>query len=171
MRHGESNYNIKGLLNSDPKKLVYLTKRGKKQAEDIVKQLKNEDIEIIFTSEFLRAKQTANVINKSLNIPIKIDKRINERKTGFEGKLESDFQRLIEKDKFNLKPKGGESFQEEKNRVFSFLEYLKKTKYENVLIISHGEPIMICAGYFKKLSNEEILNVKIDNCELIKFEI
>ena len=86
IRHGQSNYNVKNLCNDDPKKRVYLTALGKKQAENARERLKNENIEVIYISELPRTKQTAHIINKSHKVPIKVDARINERKTGFEGR-------------------------------------------------------------------------------------
>lgn len=55
IRHGQTNYNVKTLCNSDPKKRVYLTKLGKRQIEDVARKLKNKNIKIIFVSELPRA--------------------------------------------------------------------------------------------------------------------
>ena len=86
MRHGESEYNVKGLLNQDPKIKVHLTSKGKKQAENAAKKLRKINFDAIFVSEFVRTQETAKIINQGRGTPSFVDKRINEPKTGFEGK-------------------------------------------------------------------------------------
>ena len=170
LRHGQSNYNVKDLCNSNPKKPVHLTELGKKQIEKAGEILKNEKLDIIFVSQFPRTKESAKIINKERKIKIKIDKRINDRKTGFEGKSYYDYVKAIEKDKFFIKLKGGESFQEEKKRVFSFLKDLIKRHYNTVLVVTHEEIIKIVQGYFNNLSDEQMWKIKVDNGQLMKFE-
>ncbi len=171
VRHGQSNYNIKNICNSDPKKRVYLTGLGKRQIQDVRKRLRKEKIEVMFVSEFPRTRESANIVNKNRNVPIIIDKRINDRKTGFEGKSYFDFIKFIEKDPFRIKPKGGESFQEEKKRVFSFLGDLIKINYSVILVVAHEEIIKIVKGYFDRLSEEEMWGVRVENGQVMEFDI
>lgn len=171
LRHGQTNYNVKDLCNSDPKIDVHLTKLGKKQAENVREMLKNKEIDIILVSELPRTMQTAEIINKYHNVEIRADKRINDRKTGFEGKSYFDYRKAIEKNPFYIRPKGGESFQEEKRRVFSFLDDLIKMDYRSVLVVSHEEIMKIIKGYFEKLSDEEMWDVRVGNGEIIEFEV
>ena len=171
VRHGQTNYNAeKDLVNSDPSKDVHLTELGKSQAKNVAEKLKHKNIDIIFVSELPRTRQTANIINVYHTSPIKVDKRINDRKTGFEGRPYREFVEAVEKDIFNTKFGDGESFLEEKERVFSFLSDLKSLNYDNVLVVSHGEPIKLAVGYFKSLSNEDIWKLNINNCQLLEFE-
>ena len=170
LRHGQSTYNVKDLCNGNPRKPVFLTELGKTQIEKAREKLENEKLEVIFVSQFPRTKESAKIINKEHNIKIKIDKRINDRKTGFEGKSYYDYIKAIEKDKFFIKLKGGESFQEEKKRVFSFLKDLIKKHYNTVLVVTHEEIIKIVNGYFNKLSDEQMFRIKVDNGRIMKFE-
>src|SRR3989338_5397728 len=162
-RHGQSNYNVIDLCNNNPKINVYLTELGKKQAKNVGEMLKNKKIEIILISELPRTRQTAEIINEYHKVEVRIDKRINDRKTGFEGKSYYDYIKVIEKDKFHIKPKGGESFQEEKKRVFSFLDDLIKMNHKTILVVSHEEIMKIVKGYFENLSDEEMWNVGVEN--------
>ncbi|MDO8508392.1 MAG: histidine phosphatase family protein [Nanoarchaeota archaeon] len=171
VRHGQSNYNVGNLCNDDPKKKVFLTELGKKQAEKVRANLKNEQINGIFVSQLPRTMETAKIINSDHHAPIMVDSRINDRKTGFEGKSYFDYIKAIEKDRFNIKPKGGESFQEEKKRVYLFIEDLKKLRYRTVLVVCHEETIKIAHAYFNHLSDEEMPNIKVDNGQLIEFEM
>ncbi|MBU1987926.1 MAG: histidine phosphatase family protein, partial [Nanoarchaeota archaeon] len=59
MRHGESEYNVKKLINFDPSVPVHLTENGKKQAEEAAGELKHIRFDAICSSEFPRARETA----------------------------------------------------------------------------------------------------------------
>lgn len=171
VRHGQSVYNLKNLVNDYPEKDVHLTSLGINQSEDLARKLKDRKFDVIFVSEFPRARETADIINKYHNILINVDPRLNERKTGFDGRLESEFEKAVEKDRFHIKPKNGESWQEEKKRLFSFLDDIKKNRYESVLVVTHGDNMLIIKGYFKKLSDQEMWNLSYpDNCEIIEYE-
>ena len=169
VRHGQTNYNLKHLCNDDPKVDVHLTEEGTKQAEIIANKLKDIKFDAVFISEIPRTRETAEIINK--NLKLKVDSRINDRKTGLEGGTTAKFNEIMKDDLFNKKINDGESFQEEKKRVFSFLDELSKLDYKNVLIVSHHETIKIITGYFKKLNDQEMWDLRINNCMVQEFDI
>lgn len=171
IRHGQTNYNVKDLCNYDPTKDVHLTDLGKKQAKIAAEKIRDKNFDIIFISELPRTRETADIINIYHQVPIKIFKDINDRNSGFESKPVAEFNKAIEKDKFNLKLNNGESFQEEKERIFNFLESLKRLSYNSILIVSHMETMQIINGYFNNLNDKEIWNIKIDNCQILEFSI
>ncbi len=171
VRHGQTNYNILNLCNDNPKKDVHLTELGKKQAEKIRDLIKNVKLDLVIISELPRAKETALIITENHNVKFKIEPRINDRKTGFDSKPVSEFFKALESDIFNLKFNDGESFQEEKIRIHSFLDELKIYNYENILVVSHNEVMQVINGYFNNLTDEEIWKTKIDNCHIFEVEI
>lgn len=171
IRHGETNYNLLDLCNDDPTKDVHLTELGKEQADIIAETLKHIDIDLVFISELPRTKETAEIITKNHDVKFRIDPRINDRKTGFDSRPVPDFFNALKPDMFNLKFNDGESFQEEKKRVFSFLEDLKLLKHKTILIVTHSEILQIINGYFNNLSDKDMWNTKIDNCQVLEFEI
>jgi len=170
MRHGQTEENTRWILNDDPKRVVHLNSEGSRQSEEAAEKLKRKSFRAVFTSEFARTIETAEIVNKYHHAPLIIDSRINERKTGFDGKHVSEFVKNL-KDRFNTKPPKGESWQEEKERIRSFLDDLKTRKYGSVLIVTHGEPMMHMAGYFRKLTDEEMWKLEIDNCDIMEFEV
>ena len=171
VRHGQTNYNVLNLCNDDKSKDVHLTELGKQQAERVAEKLKDINLERVFISELPRTKETAEIITKNHNVIFQIESRINERKTGFEGKLVSDFFNALKSDPFNLKFNNGESFQEKKRSVFSFLEELENLNYNEILVVTHGEILQIINGYYNNLSDQEMWNIEIDNCEILNIEI
>lgn len=173
VRHGQTISNINNICDDDSLKKTSLTKKGEKQAKKVAEILKEKNIDIIFTSEFFRTNETANIINQYYKVKIKIDKRLNDRKTGFTGESQKTFIKFLKdsKDFWNVKHKNGESFEEEKKRVHSFVKYLKNFSYKVVLIVAHGETIQIIRGYFEDLTNKEMLNLNIKNCSIYKIKI
>ena len=83
-RHGQTEWNVLGKVQGRAD--IGLNEKGKQQAEETRKTLENEKIDLIICSPLLRAKQTAEIINKNRNIPIIYDDDIIERDFGeFEG--------------------------------------------------------------------------------------
>ena len=178
VRHGQTISNIKDICDDDPSKKTSLTTKGEAQAQEAAEILKNKKIDIIFTSEFFRTNETADIINKYHNVKIKVDKKLDDRKTGFTGESERTFLKFLidSRDFWNAKHKNGESFEEEKKRVISFIKNLKKSAYksyeayEDVLIITHGEPIKIIKGYFDNLNNKKMFKLTIGNCSIHNYK-
>ena len=168
IRHGQTNYNVLDLCNDDPTKDVHLTELGKQQAKIVGEKIKNIKLDIAIVSELPRTKETASIITDNRPIEFKVEPRINDRKTGFDGKPVSDFLEALKPDIFNLKLSNGESFREEKKRAFSFLEELKNYNLTNVLVVSHSEILQIINGYFNNFSDQEMWDTKIDNCQVLE---
>ena len=58
--------------------------------------------------------------------------------------------------KFDNRPEGGENWNDILSRVKSFLDDVeKKYKNEIILVVSHGDPIWLMAGYLRGYENEE----------------
>lgn len=173
IRHGQSENNVKGLCDCDPKIKTPLTKKGANQAKLASSKLKSKSFDIIFASELFRAQKTAEIINKNHQLEVIIDKRLNDRYSGFHGKPVSDFFNALNKSNnfWEFKFPRGESFEEEKERVFDFLNSLKQMNYKSVLTVTHEEAMRIISGFFNKLTNDKMWNIKIDNCQVLEFQL
>ncbi len=168
LRHGLAETNIKGILSADPKRKYHLTSKGKEQvmkaAQGIKKLLKDEKIDLIFSSDILRCKETAEIVKKELGFNGKIILTKNLREIGlgeWEGKSMKELKKYLSK---NLKEylscglKRGESWNDFKIRALSFIDEIeKKYKNKNILIVSHGDILWSLDSAFKGLSQKEIL--------------
>jgi len=173
VRHGETNYNKKNLINSKPTEKVYLTPKGVSQAQEVADKLKEESIDIIIVSELYRSEQTAAIINNYHLRPMFIDERINDHKIGLEGEPITKYYDLIKDfpDWKTAKLQGGESYLEMKQRVFEFLKDLERKKqFKTVLVVTHLAIVRLIKSYFEKLSDEEIINHDVKNCEMVVFQ-
>lgn len=169
VRHGETNYNVLGLSNDDPRKDVHLTQKGKEQSEDVANILRDVPINHIYISQLKRTRETAEIINKHHGVPILEDARINDRRTGFEGKKSILFEEAVKEDPIRIKPDGGESFLEEKFRVHLFLENLHAQSFKTVLIVTHSEIMKIINGHYRNMSDREMWELSFGNCEILRF--
>ena len=89
-RHGQTDWNFKHLMQGSTD--IKLNQKGIEQAEEVASKLEKEIIDLIICSPLVRARQTAEIINKNRNIPIRYDYRIVERDYGeYEGKSSNDF--------------------------------------------------------------------------------
>jgi|SRR3989344_1664922 len=162
IRHGESKANVAGILLSHPKEGTVgfgLSKKGKKQVKDSVLRNKrstllDSDI-IIYSSDFLRAKETAEIAKKLIGAKkINFHKNLRER---YFGKLDktalSNITRVWEYDKMsaNHKHSDVESPHEVLKRTIELINQLEK-KYKNkkILLVSHGDVLQILYTHFLK---------------------
>jgi len=165
IRHGETTYNVKDICNQDPKINVPLTEKGILQAETARDILMDIRYDAVYTSQFPRARQTAEIINIHGAQTI-IDERINDILVGvqFEAKPVADVEIAREEGRLP----DGESFQELKLRANAFLNDLLKTDFKVVLIVTHQDTSKALIGLLKDLSDEEMFNMSIDNCQIIE---
>jgi len=179
LRHGEAVSNVKGFVSSWPEKNINpLTEVGTNQAKAVAREIMSKNIELIFSSDVLRAKQTAEIIASRLKKKIKFDKRLREIDFGiFNSKPIADFIGHFASRKKRIKEKApqGESYEDILKRIESFLRDIEK-KYSNkkILIVSHQAPLFVLEGLFLGFSLEQSIDFFTDekllsNCELKKF--
>lgn len=181
MRHGQSTYNMENKFTGwlDPP----LSELGKKQSKEIAKELSQYNIDIVYSSTLLRAKQTAEIIiNNHPNIPknIILDPLLNERNYGkWAGKNKNKVKSEVGEEKFlevrrgwEIPPEDGESLQDTAHRVNNWIEKLKTehTNNENILIVSHGNTIRAISVLLNINTKENIHNFELQTGKILIFE-
>ncbi len=165
LRHGQAISNIENIISCWPEKFYNpLTEEGKRQVKKTAEELlKNKDkIDLIFSSDILRAKETAEIVGQTLGLEPKYDERLREYNVGeFNNRKIDEFKNFLPRsiNRFKDKPPEGESYSEIRKRVASFLSDLEK-KYsgKNILIVSHQLPLVLLEGQLEGLSDEEIFH-------------
>ena len=168
MRHGEAEGNVLGLLDSGPKKF-HLTSKGKKEVECSVAQLKkslagrHERIDLIFSSDVTRAKETAEIAEGVLGIKkTAFDVRLREIRVGreYEGRSANIYDAHFStyEDHFEKKLSGGESLRDVRARAWKFFKECEaKHKGKNILIVSHGDPIWVLEQAAGGITEQELI--------------
>ncbi len=166
VRHGESEANVAGVINDDPAQQVRLTSRGRGQAEAAVAGLSGVAFSHAYASQFLRARETAEIILAGLGLvlPLRVDARLNERRSGLDGQPVEAFNGLVRADPVRIKPETGESFLEQMARLQGFLDETAGRNPEAVILaVSHENPILAAAALAGR-PPEEAARGAIANC-------
>lgn len=144
IRHGLTGLNKQKKVNGEIDEP--LAPEGVQQAEEAISLLP-KTIKQIYSSPMLRAKQTAEIINFKLKIPISLIEELTEVRMGLSlaGKSWEEMEGGLElKEKhrsvqFDYQPYGGESVEDVKKRLLSFFKKINgKYKDNEVLLITHG---------------------------------
>lgn len=165
VRHGETDENAKEIVQGHTDTL--LNEKGKEQARKVSLRLKDEKIDMIFSSDLRRARETAEEISKFHKAPVKISKELRERNYGsVELKFVREYSDILEKSgkaRYAFKPEGGESFPDVVERAKRFLEKIQKYEGKTVVIVSHGGFIRMLLSLLTGKSMEEAGSIKIYN--------
>lgn len=170
-RHGETNYNVLKLHNADPKVDVHLTEKGISEAKNLAEELKDEDFDAIYVSELPRTGQTASYLQQ--NSPRIIDARLNDINSGFEGKSVAEYHKLRDsaEDPFTYKAPNGESSEEVYLRTKEFLQDLKNSNYNQILIITSKHNFRHFKNIIDKTDPRKSLKNPVKNTEILIREI
>jgi len=142
--------------------------------------LKDEKIDIIYTSDLTRALDTAKeiaVFHKG--VPFKLSEELRERNPGkeFQGrkdkKIDWDTETVARFKTLDKAVEGGENWSQLYERARSFLDKLLHShKNETVLVVSHGGLVRALVCVIKNLPPQEIFNTdKLGNTSISIFEI
>lgn len=173
MRHGESEYNLLGRCNADPAVRVSLTELGRQQAGAARERLRQEPIRRIYVSRLQRAQETAAIVCGGHCADIRVDARLDDRNTGFEGRPVAEYMTAMQAapDLFQWKAPGGESYLEMVARVHDFIADLVADEVDMALVVTHHEVLQAVAGHFQNLEPARMWRVWVGNCETLEFEV
>lgn len=170
-RHGQTDWNVEKRVQG--KADIELNATGIEQAKITSEKLKDEKIDIIIFSPLKRAKQTAEIINQTLNCPIIYEDGISERDFGeFEGKQGTDFDfEGFWSYKKNLQYDKAENIRDFFERIYSTLDGMtEKYKGKNILIVSHGGVSIPVNCYFNGIPDKDnLVFLGLRNCEVVKY--
>ncbi len=170
VRHGESEGNVIHEINDNPARIVNLTERGRAQAAAAAEKLRAQRFSHAYASEFPRAQQTAEILLRHHSCPLRIDARINERRSGMDGLPVHAFNDQARMDRLRFKPPRGESFLEQMARVRSFLDEIRACHPDGeVLAVSHQDPILAALALTSD-EPERIAAGELANCEWVELD-
>lgn len=164
-RHGETNLNVDGTIMGQLLNLnTEFTEKGYEQINHISNELKNNKIEIIYTSDFKRTLETAKMANINHNLPIIITEEVRGLNMGkYQGMPFESFINLPEVRKsfndYNIPFENGESINDLNNRTINFIKKVcNNTRYKKIAIITHSAVISNLKSF---VSNEEFVSVNM----------
>ena len=178
LRHGQAENNTKKIL-AGRTPGINLTEQGKEQAEQAGEMIKNLNISAIYSSPIDRAMQTAEIVGKHTGIKPISDNRLIELDMGkftmmpyneiFE-KHGNVFLKFYE-GSLEISHNGVESFAEVQKRVFDIVDFVKnKHKDENVVLVTHMDPIKAMIGKVLSLDPDILFQLIVANASMNIFK-
>lgn len=177
IRHGQKLDNDRNLDSSE------LTPRGFREADLLGRRLSRHGIEKIYSSDMVRAVQTATEINKYLNVEIIVRPGIREIRMGACDRngwkyLEDHYPEFIQEFSRHLTdipyPPDGECGDDVWRRSKTVIEEIIASGLQNVAIVTHGGVIRVLISQFLGLSQEKRFNlgVPMTNCgiSIVKYD-
>ncbi|MBS3083212.1 histidine phosphatase family protein [Candidatus Pacearchaeota archaeon] len=137
VRHGETVENKEGIMQGQTH--GKLSDMGLRQVEKLAEYLKNEKIDLIYSSDLGRCKESLAPLLQFINQKVIYTELLRERTKGiFDGKDSKQYHNWMLENPRKI-PSGGENAQEVDARVDKFLkENIGKWKNKTVLIMAHG---------------------------------
>lgn len=129
---------------------IILSIEGEKKAEKLSKLKEFEDIDVIFSSNYARAIQTAKYLAERKSLVIHIDDRFNERKLG----IQQEDEKIHIKQYYdeNIKNSEGESRKEVTKRMLeAFLEVVNNNRGKKIAIFTHDSSMTFLLMQWCKL--------------------
>jgi len=142
-----------------------LIEEGIEEAKRASEKIKEKNIDYIYCSDILRARQTAKIVADIIGFDsekIIYDTRLRDINWGiFCGKHKDEAWAYYNYDKmrkFNEPTPEGETWNDCRKRMIDVLQEIERNnENKNILIISHGDPLWLLEGYIKGKSDEELV--------------
>ena len=174
LRHAQAENNTKRIL-AGRTEGVHLTKAGIEQAESIAKYLKSLDISAIYSSPIERASHTAEIVAKNNSLDYELDDRLTEIDMGRFTRMNYDdmfakygniFLKFYENDPV-IAEHEVETFLEVQRRILDMVTHVvKKHKNENVILVTHMDPIKSMLSIVMDLKPKTLFELIIANASL-----
>ncbi len=174
LRHGQAKNNTERIL-AGRTPGIPLTEVGITQAEKAAKFLEEMNISAIYSSPIERAKNTAEIVGKHNSVDVTIDDRLIELDMGkFTGvpydEIFSNHGNVFMKfyrGELEIAHNGVETFADVKKRVNGMVDHvLENHPNENVVLVTHMDPIKAMLSTVVSLSPENLFELIIANASL-----
>lgn len=166
VQHTQSIHHTNGMVGSwtDWELSELGIQQANKIGENLKNELKNKEIKI-YSSDLIRAKQTAQIIGEYLNVPSILKKELRERNLGeCCGKSVEWLRENMEVQEKTIDDRmfsDSESRRDEWNRLEPFFSEVMTNNEETIVIVSHGDLLSVFNIMFLGLDIETINEFEI----------
>ena len=163
-RHGETDWNLERRWQGHSDRP--LNETGLAQAEELAEQLAGEPIAAVYSSDLVRAHETARIVAARLGLDVVAVPGLRERQFGsWEGLRDVEVEYRFPG---THGPPDGETREEMLRRVLESLEAIAAAHDgETVLVVSHGGPIRALLHHHAHPLHEE----RAANCAVYDLEV
>jgi probable phosphoglycerate mutase len=178
-RHGETDWNSERRWQGHADRP--LNEVGREQARELAETLTDRAIDVVYSSDLLRAHETALIVGERLGLPVSVDAGLREVDVGdWSGRVHSEIEGLDPAGYRRWREggkgwAGGESYEEMGERVVAaVLRLAARHPGETVLIVTHGGSIRACRATAAGLDYAASRVSAIDsmaNCEVAELHV
>jgi broad specificity phosphatase PhoE len=143
-RHGQSQLNVRSVVNGDPARDPGLSELGTTEAHGLGDQLAAVAIDVCVTSRFPRAQETARLAlgGRSAEVPHVVDAELDDIRIGeLDGRTLADYRTWKRAHTRADRFPGGESLDEAARRYADAFERLLGRAEETILCVCHEIPV------------------------------
>jgi len=181
MRHGQAYNNVQKLLVGRNLE-SHLTDLGREQVRNTSQILKTINIDQIYSSPVIRTVETAEIVSDVVNMPFQKDERLFEIELGklvgmyYEDLINKHGNLFVkfysdDDNENSLLEFEVESFRAVKQRISELLEEISiKHQNENVLLVSHLDPIKAAISLIMNIKPSSVYNIQVPNASLNIFK-
>ncbi len=180
IRHGETDWNSSGRLQGHTD--IPLNSLGRQQAAELNSTLMAHTFSAAFTSDLVRAKQTAEIALGEKQLSLISSDQLRERSFGsWEGKMVADLKKWLETNGHAMQhfsydkyltykwQSDVESYEDVYNRVVSYLQQqLSSHLGSTILLSTHGG---VLRAFLYKLCFKEKYKWEVPNCATLKIRL
>jgi broad specificity phosphatase PhoE len=142
-RHGQSLFNVDGVVNGDPLLDRGLSEQGIDEARRLGGQIDPIGLDVLIVSPFPRAVQTANIALAGRRVPHEVDPELGDVRLGdLEGWTLADYRayKAAHEDRNTPFP-GGESLNDAARRYAAAFERILDRNERVTLVVCHEIPV------------------------------
>jgi broad specificity phosphatase PhoE len=141
-RHGQSLFNVDGVINGDSALDRGLSERGIQEAQRLGGQIAPITLELVVVSPFPRAIQTANIALAKNEVDHVVDPELGDVRIGeLEGLTLADYRAHKAHHDRNASFPGGESLNDAARRYAGAFERVLERGEESILVVCHEIPV------------------------------
>jgi phosphoserine phosphatase len=144
-RHGQSLFNVDGIVNGDPARDRGLSAQGGEEAAALAQQLAAVQIDLCVVSRFPRAQETARIAlgdTRAASVPRVVDGDLDDIRLGeLEGRTLADYRTWKHGRSRDEPFPGGESLNDAARRYADAYQRILERDEETVLCICHEIPV------------------------------
>jgi broad specificity phosphatase PhoE len=172
LRHGESTWNkrkiVQGQLDD-----ARLSLEGRAQSSAVAETLRDYSFQWIVTSDLIRARETAAIVDDALGLEVAVAPALRERSYGvYEGRPLAELPssasgvkdgRVVDS---SARPEGGESLDDLYERCATFVDALRAAGRDRLLLVTHGGTIRALRAYCEGLVMQDLVWDRVSNCSV-----
>ena len=153
VRHAESEFGLRNVVNGDPSIDNPLSRAGREQAAALGVLIRDDPVDLCVVTEFGRTQETADIALASRDVPRLVVSELNDIGFGsFEGGSFDAYVRWAHSHgPLEVCPGGGESRVEAGRRFVDGYRQVLERPEEHILAVGHGLPIRYVLGALVEL--------------------